>query len=168
MVPENKRKIAKAVSLVVSLAGVLVMMGWICDIRILKSISPAWISMKFDTAIAFVASGISLYFIARAKEGAFDQAQVVLSITSLIIILLMGILFFSTLLGIHTGAEELFIKDTNLSAKTIIPGQPSVPTMVNFILIALAGIFTILDLKKLQPKLKIIGLAVGIIGALSQ
>jgi hypothetical protein len=123
--------------------------------------------MKFDTAIAFVASGITLYFIVRAKEGAFDQAQVALSITTLIIVLLMGILFFSTLLGVHTGAEDLFIKETRVAAKTIIPGRPSVPTMVNFLLIALAGIFTMLNLKKLQPKLKIIGLAVGIIGVLA-
>jgi nitric oxide reductase large subunit len=34
-------------------------------------------------------------------------------------------------------------------------------------LIALAGILTMLNLKKLQPKLKIIGLAIGIIGALA-
>ena len=167
MVPENKRMIAKAVSSVVGLAGALVMMGWIFDINILKSISSAWISMKFNTAIAFVASGITLYFIVRAFEGEFDQAQVALFITSLIIILLMGILFISNLLGVHTGAEDLFIKEINPSARTVIPGQPSIPTMLNFILIALAGILTILNLKKLRPKLKIIGLAVGIIGAIA-
>jgi hypothetical protein len=167
MTPKEKKKIAKVLSLVVGITGIMVMSGWIFDISILKSISPAWVSMKFDTAIAFVASGITLYFITRAKEGAFDQAQVALSITSLIIILFMGILFFSTLLGIHTGTEDLFIKEINLSASTVIPGRPSLPTMVNFILIALAGILTMLNLKKLRPKLKIIGLAVGIIGALA-
>src|SRR4030042_3287245 len=167
MVPKNKRMIAKAVSLVVSLAGILVMMGWIFDINTLKSISPAWVSMKFDTAIAFVLSGTTLYFIVRALEGEVDKAQVALSITTLIIILLMGILFFSTLLGLHTGAEDLFIKEINPSARTVTPGRPSVPTMANFMLTALAGILTMLNLKKLQPKLKIIGLAIGIIGALA-
>ena len=151
----------------VAISGVIVMVGWVFDIRTIKSISPDWISMKFDTAIAFVASGITLYFIARAKEGAFDQAQVALSVTSLIIMLIMGILFFSILFGVHTGAENLFIKETQVAAKTVIPGRPSVPTMVNFILIALSGISVILNLKKLQLKLKIIGLAVGIIGAVA-
>jgi len=154
-------------SLVVVIAGIMVMIGWKFDINILKSISPAWISMKFDTAVAFVAGGITLYFIIRAKEGAFDQAQVALSITSLIIILLMGILFFSTLLGIHTGVEDIFIKEPAGGIKTVIPGRPSLPTMLNFILIALAGILTMLNLKKLQPKLKIIGLAVVIMGVLA-
>jgi len=166
MTPEKKRKIAKALSLIVSIAGITVITGWIFNISILKSISPHWVSMKFDTAVAFVLSGISLYFIARAVEGEFDKALVVLSITSLIIMLLMGILFFSTLLGVRTGAEELFIKDTSIT-KTVTPGQPSIPTMFNFVLIATAGIFTMFNSEKLQLQLRIIGLAVGIIGALA-
>jgi len=165
MTPEKKRKTAKILSLVVIIAGVMVITGWIFDIGILKSISPAWVSMKFTTAIAFVLSGITLYFIARAVEGEFDKAQVVLSITSLIIILLMGTLFFSAILKIRTGAEDLFIKETAGAVKTVTPGRPSLPTMVNFILIASAGILTTLNPGNLRSKLKIIGVVVGLIGA---
>jgi hypothetical protein len=162
-----KKNTAKILSLIVIVAGIVVMLGWIFDMGILKSISPAWISMKFDTAIAFLFSGITLFFIARALEGEFDQAQVILSITSLIIILLMGTLFFSSVLGIKTGVEDLFVTETVVSARTVIPGLPSIPTMLNFILIALAGILTILDIKKVQLKLKVIGLTIGIIGMLA-
>jgi len=167
MTPEKKRKIAKVLSLVVIIAGVMVMMGWIFDIGLLKSISPGWVSMKFDTAIAFVLSGISLYFIVRAIEGEFDKAQVVLSVTSLIIILLMGILFFSAILKIHTGTEELFIKETPGTVKTVAPGRPSIPTIINFVLIAFAGIFTMFNPQTLRTQLKIIGLVVGVIGLLA-
>jgi hypothetical protein len=167
MIQEKKQKIAKALSVVVTIAGLCVIAGWLFDIRFLKSISPAWISMKFDTAVAFALSGVTLYFLVRAMEGEYDKAQVVLSITSLIIILLMGILFFSAIFNIQTGAEELFIKDTPLAAKTITPGRPSMPTMVNFILIAAAGIMTLLNCGHLRLKLRIIGLIVGIIGALA-
>ena len=167
MTPENKGKIAKGLSLVVIIAGISVIIGWFFDIGILKSISPAWVSMKFDTAIAFVLSGITLYFIVRAVEGEFDKAPVVLSITSLIIILLMGTLFFSAVLGINTGAEELFVKDKTTNVKTVVAGQPSVPTMFNFILIASAGILTTLNPVNLRSKLKIIGVIVGLIGTLA-
>jgi hypothetical protein len=166
MTPEKKRKIAKGLSMVVIIAGLTVITGWIFNIGILKSISPFWVSMKFDTAVAFVLSGITLYFIVRAVEGEFDKAQVALSITSLIIILLMGTLFFSTVLGIHTGAEELFVKDKTTN-KTIVPGLPSLPTMFNFILIASAGILTTLNPHNLKLKLKIIGVIVGLIGVLA-
>jgi hypothetical protein len=167
MTPENKRKTAKGLSLIVIIAGVMVIIGWIFDIGILKSISPAWISMKFDTAIAFVLSGISLYFIVRAAEGEFDRAQVVLSITSLIIILLMGTMFFSAIFKIRTGAEDLFVKEAAGTVKTVTPGRPSLATMFNFILIASAGILTTLNPSNLRSKLKIIGVTVGLIGTLA-
>jgi len=165
MIPEKKRKTAKVLSLIVSIAAIMVIIGWIFDISALKSISPAWVTMKLTTAIAFLLSGITLYFIVRAIEGEFDKAQVALSITSLIIILLIGTLLFSAFLKIHTGVDGLFIKEPAGAVKTVTPGQPSVPTMLNFILMAVAGIFTILNPNKLQPKLRIIGLAVGTIGA---
>jgi hypothetical protein len=167
MTPEIKRKTTKGLSLVVIAAGFMVITGWIFDIGILKSISPAWVSMKFDTAIAFVLSGITLYFIVRAVEGESDKAQVVLSITSLIIILLMGTLFFSAIFKIRTGTEDLFIKEAAGTVKTVTPGRPSVPTMFNFILIAAAGILTTLNPGNLRSKLKIIGVIVGLIGAMA-
>ena len=43
MTPENKGKIAKGLSLVVIITGILVIIGWILDIGILKSISPVWV-----------------------------------------------------------------------------------------------------------------------------
>jgi hypothetical protein len=165
MIPEKKRKTAKVLSLIVIIAAVMVIIGWIFDIGVLKSIFPAWVTMKLTTAIAFLLSGIALYFIVRAIEGEFDKALVALSITSLIIILLIGTLLFSAFLKIHTGVDGLFIKEPAGAVKTVTPGRPSVPTMLNFILMAVAGIFTILNPNKLQPKLRIIGLAVGTIGA---
>ena len=167
MSPEKKRKIAKALSLIVIIAGIMVIAGWIFDIGVLKSISPAWVTMKLSTAIAFLLSGITLYFIVKAIEGEFDKAQVALSITSLIIVLLMGTLFFSALLKIHTGVDDLFIKEHAGAVKSAAPGRPSVPTMLNFILIASAGILTLLNPGNLQPKLRLIGLTVGITGAVA-
>ena len=167
MTPEKKRKTAKVLSLIVIIVAIMVIIGWIFDISVLKSISPAWVTMKLTTAIAFLLSGITLYFIVTAIEGEFDKAQVALSIASLIIVLLMGTLFFSSLLKIHTGVDDLFIKETTGSVKTVTPGRPSVPTMLNFILIAAAGILTMLNPKKLLSKLRTIGLTVGIIGAVA-
>jgi hypothetical protein len=164
MASEKRRKIAKVLSLVVIIAGVLVIIGWVFDIGFLKSIRPSWVSMKFDTAIVFILSGITLYFIVGAMKGEFDKAQVVISLTSLAMILLMGLLFFSALLNIRTGADELFIKETIVSEKTIAPGVTSLLTMFNFLLIGAAGILTILNPGKARLKLKIIGLFIVAVG----
>jgi threonine/homoserine efflux transporter RhtA len=123
--------------------------------------------MKFTTALAFVLSGVILYYIIRTREGEFDRAQVVLFVASLIIMLLMGTFLFSALLNVPLGLEDLFIKDAAGTARTIVPGRPSLPTMLNFILIALAGIVTLLNIKKLHFALKAIGLVVGLIGTVA-
>lgn len=162
-----KIQTVKTLAVIAGVAGITLMFGWIFDINVLKSISPAWASMTFDTTVAFVLSGISLYFIARAREGEFDKAQAVLSLTSLGIVLLMGTLFFSILLNIETGVKDLFINDSTPSAMTVVPGRPSLPTTINFLLIALAGILTMWNPDNLRQKLKIIGLIVAGIGGLA-
>jgi len=154
-------------SLIMIIAGCAVIIGWIFDIGFLKSISPVWITMKLSTAFTFVLSGISLYFIIRAQEGEFEKTLIVLSITSLLIILIMGTLFFSTLIGIHTGVEDLFIKDAENAIKSIVPGQPSIPTMLCFMLVAVAGILTILNPGQLRSKLRAIGMMICSIGTLA-
>src|SRR3989339_167781 len=122
MATQQKIKITKILSLAVSVAGIVVITGWIFDIGVLKSTSPGWVSMKLSTAFTFLLSGISRYFIARAREGKPDLAQLALSTASLIIVLIMGTLFFSSLLGVHTGVEELFIKEKGSPAQSVIPG----------------------------------------------
>lgn len=161
---KNKKILTKFLGCAVSVIAITAIAGWVFDVPVLKSISPDWISMKFDTALCFFLSGISLYFIARAQEGARDLAQVWLCVTSLIIVLFMGVLFFSALLGVHTGAEDLFIKETKLAAKTVIAGRPSFPTMISFLFLALAGIVTMLNIKNLRLNLKIIGIIIGLTG----
>jgi len=158
-------RIAKALSLMVSAAGLLVMIGWIGGIPILASVSPDWVTMKFSTALAFAVSGVSLYALARAREGALDVAQVVLSLTSLILVLLMGVLFFAALLRIDTGAENLIVKEPPATVKTVFPGRPSLPTMVSFLLVAAAGIAMLVRPARAGPLLKGLGIAVGAIGA---
>lgn len=161
---KNGRKIAKLISLIVCIAGCAVITGWIFNIPALKSISPSWVSMKFSTAIAFVASGVTLYFLARAQEGEYEKAQIALSMTSLILAILMGLLFFSAIFGVQTGLESLFVKDPG-DARSVMPGRPSLPTMVNFMLMAVAAILAILNPARLRPKLRAIGIVIGVLGA---
>jgi hypothetical protein len=156
----------KVLSLLVIAAGLAVMAAWLFDIVLIKSIAPAFVSMKFSTAFAFVVSGITLYFLARAREGEFEKAQVALSITSFVLAILMGLLFFSSVFGIETGIESLFVRDTG-DARSVVPGMPSIPTMFSFLLVALAGILAILNPTGKRQKFRTIGAILGVIGALA-
>jgi len=159
----NKLHWAKRISYFVILAGAAVMAGWLFDIRELKSIYAGWISMKFTTAFSFVISGITLYFLARAREGEHEKALVALSMTSLVLSLIMGLFFFSTIFNVQTGIEFMFVSDPG-DPGTILPGRPSMLTVTNFLFIAFAAILTILKPDKLSFKLRAIGCVVGLVG----
>jgi len=165
MTPEHKIRTAQTLSHIVTLAGILVMAGWISGVGALTSISPVWIPMKFTTAFAFTLSGVLLYFIAEFIGGRTDAAQVVLPAAVLTILLLMGLMFFSHMLGAHTGLEDLFVVEKPGAVKTVVPGLPSLPTMIGFILISSGGILAMFNFRGLRRAFKYIGLAVGALGA---
>ena len=43
------------------LVGSAVLVGWLCDVPALKSILPIWVTMKANTALAFVLAGVALW-----------------------------------------------------------------------------------------------------------
>src|SRR5436309_9490108 len=58
--PVRLRTLAQLISIGVMLAGALVLAGWMLDIAVLKSVIPGWVTMKANTALAFVLAGVSL------------------------------------------------------------------------------------------------------------
>ena len=163
----TRSKISQAQALIVIFVGIMVVIGWIFDIPLLTSILPHWVTMKFTTAVCFVASGTILYFVAESEKGKTEISQLVLPIASLIIFLLMLSLLASVLLGIRTGIEDLFVKEAAGAVKTTTPGRPSVGTMVDFVLIGVAGMLTAFNAQKLQQRLGLVGGIVGIVGGLA-
>jgi len=160
-----KIKTAKLLAGAVTAAGLLVMAGWALDIGALKSVFESWTSMKFITAFGFVLSGAVLYLVARCSEGCFDRVQAPLSVVSLLLLLVMGTLFFSGLLGAHTGLEDLFVSEAPGAVKTVVPGRPSLATSLSFLLIAAAGVFAMFEPVRLRRWLRLPGWLVAAIGA---
>lgn len=157
-------KVSKGLAIFTAIAGAIVMLSWIFDIGILKSILPEWVTMKFNTAVCFVLSGIVLYLIVISFESRFDIAQVFLPIPVLSILLIMGGHLTSVFLGLRLRIGEVFIKEANGFVLTTVPGRPAVPTMISFILVAAAGILTMLNRANLKPKLSFLGWVIMIIG----
>lgn len=163
----KKIRIAKNLAFIVGLGGVIVMVGWFMDIDALKSILPIWVTMKFTTALSFFLSGITLYFVARRLENRSDSAQIILSITTLIILLLMATLLISVVLNIKTGVEDLFVREQPNAFATTVSGRPSIGTMVNFIFVAIIGILSMFETKNLELKIRRIGIIITSIGSIA-
>lgn len=163
---ENLR-IAKLLSFVITLGGAIVMAGWILEIEALKSILPFWVTMKFLTALSFFLSGIILYFVAYNTEGGSVLNQIMIAISSILILFFMLNLLLATLFNFSTGIEDLFVHELRDAVKTTLPGRPSIGTMINFTLVSIAGLTSLFEVKKFNHKIYIIGIIVLIIGSIA-
>lgn len=135
----DRMRTARMVAVTVSLAGVLGMLGWYFGIQALKSVLPTLVPMKFSTALSFFFSGITLFFIAQSLSGRASIAQAVLPATTLIVMLVMATLLASSIFGLETGIEGLFIEEEEAAVKTTVPGRPSLVTMADFLVLAATG-----------------------------
>jgi hypothetical protein len=163
----NSLLATKTLAVVVTVTGLVVMFGWFAGIPVLTSIMPQWVTMKFSTAICFVLSGVTLFLIANAVGGNREIAKVVIPIGVVGIVLLMASLLASTFLGVRTGIEDLFVEEEAGAVMTTTPGRPSVGTMIDFILIAVAGMLTMIHPDRYTRVLQMFGWIVATMGGLA-
>jgi hypothetical protein len=118
----------------------LVLTGWVWDIGALKSVVPGTVSMKPNTALAFVLAGAALVLLAdspvsprRARAGRG---------LALLVALIGGLTLGEFFSGWHLGLDELLFKDDPGAVATLIPGRMALSTAGCFVLLglALAGI----------------------------
>lgn len=152
---------------IISLAGLMVMAGWILDIPILASWIPGEITMKFATALSFFLSGIVLYCIGRLPRPGEVWSDLVLTMVSFSLALLMGTFLLYIIAGIHIGIEDIFVKDTTPTVHDSIPGRPSIPAAIAFTLVAAAGFFWTGEIKKYGVIVRMCGVIVAAIGGVA-
>lgn len=162
----NNVKITKIIASIIAGIGIVVIIGWIYDISVLKSILPNQVTMKFSTAFCFVFSGILLYFIAERSYGKIGYGQIAIPISGLVIFLFVATLLTTNFLGLVSGIEQLYVKDGLDEVKTKIPGVPSIPTLTNFLLIVIVGIISLSDSNRTKP-ISYIGYTIMITGIVS-
>lgn len=157
----NKRIISLVLAWIVLLASLAVMVGWVFDISALKSILPGWVSMKFITAVSFFFSAIVLMLLAKKEKG--EGSNFFVLIISFALLLLMVTFFVSFFVGVSTGIEKLFVQEQAGTVRTTVPGVPAVPTMICFVLIAIAGLLFSLNPEKPRG-IFTLGVLIGLIG----
>jgi PAS domain S-box-containing protein len=131
----------KIASLGVMLIGALVLVGWILDIAILKSVISGFDTMKANTALAFVLSGLSLWLLQRSTT---ENASLALNSARLCaaLVALIGLLTLSQyLFGWNLGIDELLIRESRPAIGTLSPGRMAPAVALNFFLLGLALLF---------------------------
>ena len=137
--------------------GLVVMFGWFANVDLLKSILPNWTSMKFSTALSFLMTGIIIYLLAEQRHTNSDLAKILIPAPIVVILFFMVTFLVSNVSGITTGIENILVTEHN-AAGTVVPGRPSITTMINFILIVITSLYLLISQKSRQKFVTGIGL----------
>ncbi len=131
------RSISKIAGAIAIFVGMLVLVGWLTNSTILKGVFIGLATMKPNTALAFVLSGLSLWLLhgSDISRRSLRLAQIPASIAGLIGLLTLCEYLFSWDLGI----DQLLFKDPASGSSP--PGRMSFATAVNFLAIGLALLF---------------------------
>lgn len=116
-------------ALVVLTMGIMVIIGWIFNIDLFKSLVPGHASMKFNTAVSFALAGIGLVMIRRRP--------VISQVTAVLIILLGSLTLIEYLFGFNLGIDQAVIRDIT-AVQTAFPGRMSPIAASNLILLGTA------------------------------
>lgn len=122
-------------SITVSLIGLLVLVGWMGDITLFKSISPHWQSLKANAALCFFLAGIILILVNREEKRA--PAKWLVSIFSLCIFLIGAVTLLEYIFSFNPGIDELFFKDSTGQFPETPPGRQSPFSAIYFMLFGL-------------------------------
>ncbi|HPN67012.1 MAG TPA: PAS domain-containing protein, partial [Candidatus Omnitrophota bacterium] len=131
------RKISMAIALLSVCAGLLVTAGWFLDIGALKSVFPEMVAMKFNTALAFLLTGIALYATAHSiRDGSRAGGIALVSSLAISAIGLLTIIEYSA--GVNIGIDQLLFREPEGAALTTHLGRMAFLTAVNFLLLGVA------------------------------
>lgn len=121
------------VSLIVGVLGISVIVSWILNVSLPKSVLPGYVVMKFNTALCLIFISISILLHAINKNKAWPNLFCFLT-------LVCGLLTFSQdLFDYNLGLDQLFVTDFEaIAANHPAPGRMSPLTAICFILISLA------------------------------
>lgn len=160
--PEHCQPIAslqwfsKAASIVVFLIGLAVIWGWQFDIALFKSVLPGLVTMKVNTAICFMLSGVAIWFLHRQPVKDLSRKRNRTSKINRPLFLLnrylnhpaTGLAIAITSLGLLTliqysfdldfGIDQFLFSDDPNPIDTYAPGRMGFNTALNFFLLGLA------------------------------
>ncbi len=157
------RSFSRAAGAAVALGGGLVLAGWIFDIGVLKSVLAGRVTMKANTALAFVLAGLPLWMSPSetAHRGSRRLTRACAAMVALI-----GLLTLSEcLFGWDLGIDQLLFTEPPGAVGTSASGRMAPTTALDFLMLGLA--LFLLDAPRSVQVVEALSLASALIGFLA-
>jgi PAS domain S-box-containing protein len=136
------KRVSELLSLCIFLGGSVVLIGWIFDIPVLKSISPKFVTMKANTAICFILIGLSLW-LSQEKRADNRLCRGMARFCAFIVFLTGFLTFYEYMLGWNLGIDQLLFKEpANTVLTSSAPGRMAFNTAICFLISGLALLIT--------------------------
>ena len=158
--PGVDRAIALALAWVVLGIVAVALAGWVFNDELLKTIWPGGAELKPNTALGLVASAISLIFAAGPSNDRAWRLALSLAVSAFGLIFLLE---YAS--GVDFGVDDAIFHGMTAN----LPGRPSIPTSVSFVIVGLALALTPMTaafLQFLRNALALGGIALASTGAL--
>lgn len=127
----SSAKVSKLACFFVVIVSCVVITGWLFNIQILKSVYPSFVTMKANTAIAFLLAGISLLFLSDEQNA--ERWKLLRSIFSLLVILIGTFSLFEYIFNIDFGIDQFLFKEAPGAIDTSQLGRMAPNTAISFI-----------------------------------
>jgi PAS domain S-box-containing protein len=124
------RQASQAIAVIVAVCGVVVVCGWIFHLPAVTAIQPAFVSMKFNTALSFVCLGAALWMSGN------DQHRFARGTLGFCVAGIGGFTLAEYAFRRVPNIDQLFLRDTR--ADTPYPGRMAIATAVCFLLLGMA------------------------------
>jgi len=146
--------------------GILVIIGWIFNITVLKSLNPDFISMKANTAICFIIMGSSIILLSDSRNPVFlrNLARILV----IMVLLISTVNLIEYIFNWNAGIDELLFKDIQSTTLTIYPGRMAGNTAICFILLCISILITDTKIEWLNTIAQFLALTTALISILPQ
>lgn len=126
--------------ILVAVIGAFVLVGWAWDIPAFKSVLPNFVTMKANTALAFLLGGIATVCLTRKSTNSFLR---LLGFISGFLVFIIGILSLSEyLFRLNLDIDQLLFKEPPGAFGTLSPGRMAPTTAFNFFILGIALIIS--------------------------
>ncbi len=133
--------------LVAAIVGVVVEIGWLLDVSILTSVGAGFATMKFNTALGFILSGISLWLLKTKSSPSKPSPMIWVLCGASLVLAFLSMLEYST--GFNLGVDEALVSDSYTDPALAPPGRMSWATAQCFFTVNIALLIAAGNKKKL-------------------
>ncbi len=126
------RSFSIAASYLVTLIGLVVLLGWWFGWEGVIRLHPDFVSMKANTALGFVFSGTALWMLLNRERRKFYIP--VATFLSLLVVVIGLVNALSDLVGVEISLDQLLVKESVGTTFTWIPGRMAMNSAVNFMI----------------------------------